>query len=203
MARARRGKYAGLTDTLPKIPLVDPSRREIVELVQQSILKPEVGHLLATQTLDIDSTLKQIDAAVHNINAAIVGGTEGRRWASEFARLYALVRHVRERMGTMDSLLSVTEEAMKVLMVEQMEIEGTSSIRLADGQLISTYPEPYAKVVDKDLFREWCIQEGLMRQLALPWATTNSLLKQRLIAGEPEPPGVEACAIDRISLRKE
>lgn len=201
MARARRGKYAAITDKLPRMPLVEPDRQQIVEVVQQSILKPEVTHVLAAQTTNIDTKLKQAEALLHDVNAAIVGGTNGKRWASEFARLYALVRHVRERVGTLDSLFSVTEEAYKVLMVNQMEVEGEDSIRLTDGQLISTYPEPYAKIVDRDAFREWCIQQELGRQLQLPWQTTNSLLKQRLIAGEPEPPGIEAHSITRISLR--
>lgn len=85
-------------------------------------------------------------------------------------------------------------EAHAQIMADQFEVEGTKSLTLDDdiGGTIRVQYEPQAKVVDRDAFRQWCIDEGLERQLMLPWMTTNMLTKQRLLGGEAEPPGVTA-----------
>lgn len=195
----RRGKYAGIVDTLPKHPLIEPERAEVVDAVQAKILAPPDPEWSAN-TIDINATMKEVEDRVHRINEYIVRGAQGRRWASEFAKWYVETRHVRDRLTRLDDILSVTQEAYTVLMVEQMEVEGTSSLRLADGQPISTYPEPYSQVVDRDAFREWCIKQGLLRQMQLAWQTTNMLVKKMLIAGEPEPPGISVTAKTKVRL---
>jgi len=46
----------------------------------------------------------------------------------------------------------------------------------------------------------WCVAEGLERQMSLPWQTTNSLTKARLLEGEPEPDGVTCYAKTKVRL---
>lgn len=172
----------------------------MVEVVKEQILAPDTENLLSAPPEDLDALLKSIEHHVNTINNLIVRGTHGRRWASEFARMYVLTRRVRDKLSSLDTILSVTQEAYTVLMVEQMEAEGTASLRLADGQPVSTYPEPYATVHDRDAFHEWCIAQGLGRQMQLPWQTTNMLVKNMLVAGEAEPPGVTVFSKVKIRM---
>ena len=196
----RRGKYAGIVDHLPQYPLVEPERKDVVDAVKEKILASTPDSLRLLAVLDVDATLRDIDQGIQQINQYLVLGTEGKRWAAEFARLYAETRRIRARLAQMDAILSVTQEAHMVLMIEQMEVEGTTSLRLADGQPISTYPEPYAQVVDRDAFNEWCVKQGLLRKMQLPWQTTNMLVKNMLVNGDPEPPGVSVTAKTKVRL---
>jgi hypothetical protein len=43
---------------------------------------------------------------------------------------------------------------------------------------------------------------GLERLMSLPWQTVNSLSKERLLDGQPPPPGVDVFAKTKIVLRK-
>src|SRR6185503_4651884 len=121
---------AGIVDTLPQYPLVEPARRDIVEVVKEKILaKPEDDLLASTMSTEsLPALLKTLEQTIHSINNVLVVGTQGRRWASEFARMYVQTRRIRDKIGELDTILSVTQEAYTVLMVEQMEAEGTSAI---------------------------------------------------------------------------
>lgn len=91
--------------------------------------------------------------------------------------------------------------ALTQLVCEQYSDDDAEGVRLKDGSSIFVHSEPYASVKDPDRFRKWCIEQGLERKLQLPWATTNELTKDRLLKGQPEPPGVEAWNKPKVSLR--
>jgi hypothetical protein len=69
---------------------------------------------------------------------------------------------------------------------------GLNSLRLASGDTIRIERAPYGQVVDREAYRQWCIKNGYERQLMLWPSRTNTIVKERLLAGEPEPDGVTA-----------
>lgn len=77
-----------------------------------------------------------------------------------------------------------------------------NAIRLATGDTIRIQPEPYGKVLDREQFRLWCIKNGYERQLQLWPSTMNAVVKERLLAGQPEPDGTEAYFYNKIVLVK-
>jgi hypothetical protein len=77
-----------------------------------------------------------------------------------------------------------------------------NAIRLPSGYTIRVHHEPYGKVMDKEAFRIWCIQNGYERQLQLWPSRMNSLVKERLIAGENPPEGCEAFGVDKVEFVK-
>jgi hypothetical protein len=122
--------------------------------------------------------------------------------ASVLARDY---RELRDEVDTIEEQLSAANlrlEAVKQLMVAQFDAEDVTSIALGDGAHVRVQKEPYAQVKDKEAFRQWCIKHGFEMQMVLPWATTNSLTKELLTAGKPEPDGVEAAQLDKVVLRR-
>ena len=73
-----------------------------------------------------------------------------------------------------------------------------NALRLADGDTIRIDREPYGKVEDKEKFRLWCIANGYETKLQL-WPTTmNTIVKERLVAGEPEPDGTAVYSYVKI-----
>ncbi len=195
-------KYAGVIDTLPKFQVVEPERRDLVESLKQDILKPpsrdtshDAKHVEQLLT-DLGSTMRSL----YNIELSATGG---KHWASEFARVYAEIRKILEYQEQWAKTFGLLLETYVALMTEHFEEEGISNLRLATGQLISIYAEPYAQVLDKEAFRLWCMQHGMERSMVLPWQTTNAMVKDLLLQGEAEPPGVTCYAKTKIVLRNE
>jgi hypothetical protein len=198
------GKYSHVIDKLPRHPGVEPERRDIVQAVKDQILLPALPY--APPNLPEDSPqelLAEAETLIRKARTILTYSAAGRPYAAEFARLYAESRRMRERIDLLGSEIGLLIEASQWVMCEQMEVEGVASLKLTNGQPVSTFLEPYAQVVDKETFRRWCIDEGLERQMSLPWQTTNALTKQRLLGGDPEPPGVTCYAKTKVRLGAE
>jgi hypothetical protein len=112
---------------------------------------------------------------------------------------------VRKRKAELDEELSkvnVEVAAWEGAMFDAFDNEGITQLKLATGQSISTYPEPYAQVADPQAFRDWCIEQGLGNRMSLAWTTTNSIAKEQLLAGEEPPPGIKIFVKNRSRLAK-
>ena len=119
----------------------------------------------------------------------------------ELATTYAQLRGVKKEIESKLSGVNLRLEALKQLIVVIFEEQGTSAIRLVSGLTLSHQPEPHAVVKDREVFRLWCIDQKLEHLLMLLWQTTNSLTKEHLLKGEPEPDGVKAWLRDKLVLR--
>ncbi|MCR4300852.1 MAG: hypothetical protein NUV51_04515 [Sulfuricaulis sp.] len=197
---ATRGKYSHVIDKLPRLGMVEPERRDLVEAVKAEILAPPDDGENLPWVLDLDRALDMIETHVRELLRLVKRSTAGRPRAAEFARAYADCRDMAARIGEWESSLNLLTEAFQQLMVDQMEVEGVTSMKLVSGRPVSTYLEPYAQVTDKETFRLWCVAQGLERQMALPWGTANALTKARLLEGEPEPDGVTCYAKTKVRL---
>ena len=119
-----------------------------------------------------------------------------------------LVRAFVERRNHVDSLkeqLSAANlelEAISQLITDQFDDEGVYSMKV-QGATVRLQIEPYASVKDRDAFWRWCIANGLEESMTLPWQTTNSITKERLLDGKSEPDGVEAFQKTKLVLTRD
>lgn len=97
--------------------------------------------------------------------------------------------------------INVELDAVTELLADQFDAEGVTSLRTKDAH-ISVYVEPYTSVNDHDALRGWCVKQGLERAMRLPWQSVNSITKQRLEDGLPEPDGVTLFAKTKIRLER-
>lgn len=162
----------------------------------------------------------EFQAKVNAVKSVILEETP--RHASAFAELYAKTRtgdphalplsnderdDLITRLGKegIEDLLSscnVRLCAVEQLLSDQYEVEGVTSLKLDNIGSVGVQLEPYAQVQDKIAYQEWCLKEGLLPLMTVPWATTNSMTKDRLLAGENPPPGVGAFVKTKFVLRK-
>ncbi len=149
--------------------------------------------LISAETIGYQEKVKTTKAAL------VAEGQEMH--AAALAQRYTALRDEKEEAEAAVSAVNLRLEAVSQLMAAQFEAEGVASLKLADRS-VSIYLEPYSQVLDKEAFRIWCVEQGLERQMALPWQATNSLTKQRLLDGEPEPPGVVVYAKTKIMMRQ-
>lgn len=166
MAQRKPGKYASVVPGLPELP-VDGTWQGKLDAFKQSFIESFKGR---------------------------------QPTAPELAKAYAALRREEQELKLASSTNYLAQEAITQMMVESQNRgeEGwgqygaaPNTMVLASGDRLRIDIEPYAQVVDKDANRLWAVKEGLERLLSLPWATINKLAKERLLAGQPEPPGVK------------
>jgi hypothetical protein len=202
MAKSR-GKYANVIDKLPRTFGTEPEYQQKVNAVKLQILEPAKEGEVPLTSETIIEWVKDVNKDLIEFGKMLVRATAGRNWGSEHTRVYRDLRIIKEQLEAHVSNIDLLIAAYSQLMAEQYEVEGVSSMRLDDdGSTVRVQYEPHASVNDRDAFRDWCIEEGLIRQLALPWPTTNKIVKDRLLAGEQEPPGVEAKSRVKFVLTK-
>lgn len=94
------------------------------------------------------------------------------------------------------------KKAFEQLLLDHFEREGRNLCGLTSGETFSSHVKPYAHVVDKDAFREWCIENDMANALALNTRTMQALVNERLLKGAPELPGIDTYFESTIIVRK-
>lgn len=108
------------------------------------------------------------------------------------ARDWAQLRQRKDALKDELSDIDLMLEARAQLLGERFEAEGLTRIVLEGGAAVGVQQEPTAVVEDPQLFQKWCIDSGLLPKLILPVGTRDSLIKEYLLNGDPEPPGTKA-----------
>lgn len=194
------GKYAAVIGHLPRLvqegPYQDKVNTRKYEIVNREENVKEFFEI-------VDETRDELKEAVRllmNINnkLTLIKAVS----PSSAAAVWSELRGIEETIEEAASETRLNLEALKQILIDRYETEDISSLRLVTGDTVRTQPEPYAKVVDKDLHRKWAMEQGLERSLSLPWQTTNALTKELLLKGQPAPAGVEATVNTKVILTR-
>jgi len=110
---------------------------------------------------------------------------------TELARAYVGLRAEKDAVEAVLSVLTLRIEAVFQLMEDAYEAEGLRTLALAEGGSVAVQPEPYSTVKDKEVYRLWCIEQGMEHSMHLWPSTTQALVKERMLVGHEPPPGVE------------
>lgn len=114
--------------------------------------------------------------------------------AGDASTLASLVDSIRLKKDSLKEVISQVQldlDAATQLMIAKFEEDDIASIRLNTGRSISVEYELTAKVEDREVFRLWCIENGLERELRLWPSTTDSMVKTMIMEGKKEPPGTK------------
>jgi len=125
---------------------------------------------------------------------------EVERPAVTLAKQYRELRAQLAEIKAQQSAINIQVEACTQLLLDSQEQlqEGwgeygaaQNMMRLVTGDTLRTHAEPFTVTEDKDVLRDYFMSSELKRLLAPPWATVNSLNKDRLLNGDPEIPGTK------------
>lgn len=198
------GKWDKLVGVLPRYNGNDPGYQDVVDRMKERILKAPMPNPFDTDFAvnRIDQELVVIGNAMDRIVQYLVGARGGKRYASLFAASFRDARQVKEALEEHVKTANLLLEAYNQLLVDQFEVEGSTSLKLEDGASVRMQYEPYATVKDPAAFLIWCRENGYANKLTLPWATTNALVKERLEEGEAEPDGISVYTKTKLVLTK-
>ncbi len=203
---AKPTKYAHI---LPNLPLAvseheDFDYQQKINAVKDRMTGTpiESSITIATAELNIEAESEEVSDSMKTVIDALLVLCNGDKSATNLANVYGAYRKAREEFDRQKSNLDIFEEALTQLMEAAFEAEGIKGIRLAEGGLVSVNPDLYGKVLDKEKYLQWIIDNGYRSKINVPWQTTNAIVGERALAGEPEPDGVETKRRMKISYRK-
>jgi len=198
---SRPSKYAHVGKDLPKYIGDDLDRVTLLNNLRDEILATPVGDERDWNiSAQVCGTVKGINEAVATLLA--LAKKCPQHGAAGLVRAYADARLVLDAASEWRASAQLLVDAYERMMIEQMEAEDVASLRIASGASVSTYAEPYGKVVDKAAFRAWCVANGYEQQLQLWPSTMNAIAKERTLAGEAPPDGVEVTSKTMVRLNK-
>jgi hypothetical protein len=128
--------------------------------------------------------------------------TESKSEVGDIAELYKYQRMNRDLLKEEMSALQVDIDAIEQILMERYEDAGITSVNLVSGGRVSVQIKPYPKIVDREAYRQWCLNNGYEREMHLHSSTTTSILADRLLKGEPSMPGIEPYIDESITFRK-
>jgi len=154
-----------------------------------------------TRVFDVEPDYQEkVDACKREL-AEGVGFEMSSAW---LAQEYAATRDEKDAAEKVLSDVNLHLEALKQMIVERFDADGIDKLRTTDGQTVTVGVEPHAVIADPETFKEWCRRDpDLRNKMVLPFPTTNALVKERLLAGQPEPPGITTWARSKLTLLKE
>ena len=119
-----------------------------------------------------------------------VAKAEFKGGSTDLTKTYFGLRRERDAADGVLKALNLRLTALVQRIEQVYEAEGVKSMKLAGGTL-RLDPTPYAVVEDQEAYHQWCLDNGYEAKMNLGWMTTNSITKERLLSGEPNPPGVK------------
>lgn len=190
--KRRKGAFDAIIDTLPRYDGLEPAQREKVDAIRAEILADPQPTDPSTDEKMLEAMIEGLETRVCEVLHVMTRMCARSPHAATFTRGYLWTRRLEDVLKDLEKRKNLLLQTYIELVVDYYEIEGTTSLKLGDGEGARLEYVPHAVVKDREKFRQWCIQNGFGPQLQLAWQTTNAETKDRLAVGLPEPDGVEA-----------
>jgi hypothetical protein len=188
----KKGAFDHIIDDLPRYDGLDLKSRDKVTIVRGTVIALPNGNDPPTDNDSLEALCVALESVFADLLWAVTRACAGRTNAGSLTRGYLWTRRIEDALADMEKRKNLLLQAYKDLVVDYYEIEGSTSVKISEGEGARLSYEPHAVVKDRDAYRKWCLREGFGEQMMLPWQTTNADLKDRLEHGLPEPDGVEA-----------
>lgn len=178
MAKAG-GKWQFLKDKFKRMPL-EATQQQLIDAVLDAPAP--------------DSVLSPADKALGGMTV---------RCLSDFQlqKLYLAARDRSDILTAEASALVVEIEAYTRAFIDRFEEAGEFNKTFADGVQIGISVEPYPSVKDKPVLYQWIKDTDQSELLTLNYQTMVSIVKSKLEAGQPLPPGVDVFLKDKLTCR--
>lgn len=113
------------------------------------------------------------------------------RTPAALAEAWINLREEEDRIEELAKAVRLKLRAVEQLMEASFEEKNVKSVAFNGRPGVRYQPEPHAVVSNRDEYRAWCLSNDMVSQMSMPWQTTNSDAKERILNGKPLPPGVD------------
>lgn len=121
--------------------------------------------------------------------------------AFNFGHFLIMAKQEKKKLEDLEKAQNLTIEAMIQELVDLLEAEGYTNLKLNNGVSLSIKDDVYSKVTDKQAFHQWIKNNQLEDLFSVNYQTMNSMVKTSLIDGKEVPPGIETYFKQSITVR--
>jgi hypothetical protein len=123
---------------------------------------------------------------IENVKAEYVGLE-----TADLAREFKVAKLKKKELEEQVNDLNVGLAALSQLLVENLQGQELQKVSLDAGGTVYLQAEVYPSTKDRAALQNWVIAEEMMEVLTVNYRTLQGIVKERLMAGEALPPGVE------------
>lgn len=121
--------------------------------------------------------------------------------ASNLGLILVKARLEKDRLEDLVKAQNLIIEAMQQELVDLLESQDFTSLKLGNGVSISIKDDVYVTVKDKQVFHTWVRESNLEDLFSVNYQTMSSMVKNKLIDGEELPPGIDTYFKQSIMVR--
>lgn len=143
---------------------------------------------------------QRVNAKKDEIKAEILAQGDGITIRS-LGLVYASARAEKDRLEELISAQNLIIEAMQQELVDMMEAEDFTTVKIGAGMSISIKDDIYCTVKDKPTFMRWISENDMEDLLSVNYQTMAAMAKSRLIEGQPIPAGIDTYFKQGIMIR--
>lgn len=110
---------------------------------------------------------------------------------AEVSELFKRAKRRKKKLESIEKKINLEIEATETLLASLLESSGEESFKSTLGGSFSIKDEVYVTVKDKKAYSEWAKSNGYEDEFQMHHKKTESIVNERLLNGEPPPPGVE------------
>lgn len=118
-----------------------------------------------------------------------------------FGTVLIAARQEKSRLEALEKAENLIIEAMNQMLVEQMEAQDYTNLKMGNGVSLSIKDDVYCTVKNKKEFYDWIEETGQQDLLTVNYQTMASMTKTCLVDGTPIPPGIDTYFKQSITVR--
>jgi hypothetical protein len=120
----------------------------------------------------------------------------------ELAARYKELKNTKSQLEDHVKAANVELDAVKGILLDQMEELGLSSMKLATGELLYESVEPHTVITDNEAFFAWIKAKRKRYLLSVHWQKANAEVKEILRTDGELPPGTSVYLRQKLNMRK-
>ena len=156
----------------------------------------QLSHLKTTleKVVEEPGHQEEIDKAKVELQGKPMGdlASSYRQWYDE-----------KEKLNQLISDLNTKLDAAGQLLLENLERQGLEQLRTTDGSTtLFIKDDVYCKQENRHKYLTWIKQNGMEDLLTVHYSTMNAQTTDRLVKGQPVPPGIKAYFKQSIRIRR-
>jgi len=187
------GKYAAASRRFPKADPRDQAFQERVDAAKKDARGADHARILRAEFDKLAGSVAAFER---------VERPRRRETASDIAHLYSDLRDLKDALDVFASDLNVRVAAAEQRMWDGFEAQKLEKVGLDGGGSVSVTQDVTIQVTDAAALNAWARENGLESKLTLYHSTVESIMRERILAGDAVPAFIKVGSINKTTYRR-